>query len=384
MSRALRIAVIEPSGNLYGSELCLLDILAGMTPERFAVRVFLPIGGAFASRLRDAGISFEEILQSGAATQNRHSKLFSYLGLFSALRHFRPDLVYVNEAGILRPIALMCRALQIPILCQVQTLEDARWVSKCPKAHGPVKAFICNSAFIAAETKVPENRKSTVYYGYRNKDLHRPRAAGNERFLVGLLGRICGSKGHDLVLDAAARLSAAGAGDIRFRFIGEAPNIEEAQEWRHRVRQRGLGALIEFRGYCSDIAPELADLDLMIVPSIAEPFGRILCEAAEARVPVLLSDSGGLGELSRRFDIGVRHRPRDVDALLRGIQQIRADYAAESERFATAAERLLGALDLNLYRTHVQSIIRDAALGHPVSRDWYGAETGDSDVTEEV
>ncbi|MEZ6126155.1 MAG: hypothetical protein R3C49_23750 [Planctomycetaceae bacterium] len=42
-----RIAAIEPSGRLYGSEFCLLDIVTGTSGDRFDWRVLLPSGQGF-------------------------------------------------------------------------------------------------------------------------------------------------------------------------------------------------------------------------------------------------------------------------------------------------------------------------------------------------
>jgi len=100
----IRMAVIDPSGNLYGSELALLDILTRLDPGAFALRVYLPVGAAFSARLADAGIPLEEMLLPRSHTQSRWRKLLTYLQLMGRLRQQRPDLLYVNDAGILRPM----------------------------------------------------------------------------------------------------------------------------------------------------------------------------------------------------------------------------------------------------------------------------------------
>lgn len=370
---ALRICLIEPSGNLYGSEYCLLDILKGLSREQYNTIVFLPKSGPFASRLGQNSIRYKDILVPRAHEAAVSAKMFAYIRLLLSLRHFRPDLLYINQAGILRPMVFMNRLLRCSVVCQVQTLEDAKWVSRNPAAHSYVDAFICNSDFIAAHTNVPDNQKSVVYYGYFSKSLKRPRPVFDpNNIIVGLLGRIGGSKGHDLVLKAAEKMKEIGEGRFRFRFIGEAPTLKESQWWRREVDRKGLTEMIEFRGYREDIAAELAELHLMIIPSQQEPFGRILCEAAEAEVPVIVSDSGGLGELSRRFDIGLRHEAKNPLDFIRCLNVAAVDYEDFRNRFCTAGKQMLDTLDYNAYIQHIESILISCAQNHKTAASWYG------------
>lgn len=370
----IRIAVIEPSGNLYGSELALLDILSGLDPGAFAPRVYLPVGAAFSARLADAGVPYEELLLPRSHTQSRWRKALTYLRLVGRLRRQRPGLLYVNEAGILRPMRWIAGRLHLPILCQVTTIEDARWISGLTGNDQRVMAYVCNSDFTAAHTHVPERAKSILYLGYRSKGLFTADVARpHEPFRAAILGRIGGTKGHELVIDALALLR-ANAPDLRWevRFIGETLAPSEWLAWEERIRQAGLTSVIVPRGYRQDIKAELAELDLLLIPSRAEPFGRILCEAAEAGVPVLLADSGGLGELSHRFEIGERHAPGDAADLARQLMAIREDYAAVAARFVSGATCLLGALDEEAYLEVIASMIRSVADRQPVAQRWYG------------
>lgn len=372
----IRMAVIEPSGNLYGSELALLDILTGLDPAAFAPRVYLPTGAAFSARLADAGIPFEELLLPRSHTQSRWRKVLTYLRLVGRLRQQRPDLLYVNEAGILRPMRWIAALLRLPILCQVTTIEDARWISGLSGDDQWVLAYVCNSDFTAAQTRVPESAKSVVYNGYRPKGLLTPGITRpREPFRAGILGRICEMKGHHLLVEALGLLRARMPG-LRWevRFIGDTLTPEEWPPWAERIRRAGLASVIVPRGYRQDIKGELAELDLLLIPSQGEAFGRILCEAAEAGVPVLLADSGGLGELSHRFGIGERHAPGDAADLARQLMAIREDYAAVAARFESGAPRLLGALDEQAYLDVVAAMIRSVANREPVARRWYGQE----------
>jgi glycosyltransferase involved in cell wall biosynthesis len=373
----VRFSVVEPSGNLYGSEFALLDLLGGLELDAFRAEVVLPRGAPLTARLREAGVPVLELLPAGGRRVLRWKKALSYWRLMTHWRRSRPDLVYINQAGILRPIAIIARRLRLPVLCQVQTVQDARWVAGLPSYHRHVSAFVCNSRFTAENACVPANRLCTVYQGYRRKGLCRkgsvqPRQPG--RLEAGLLGRICQSKGHDLVVQAAQHLRHDQGVSWHFRFIGDAINGAELARVRSLVAEAGVADRVEFRGYQTDVAGELAQLDLLLIPSLADAFPRTLLEAAEAQVPVLLSEAEGLGEAARHFNIGVRFPGGELAEFVARLQFIGANYAAVRREFLTASERMLRALDFRAYVAVMEGLIQRAVAGDPVSINWLGAE----------
>ena len=369
----LRISIVEPSGLLYGSELALLDILERLDRTRFAPEVILPGQSLFSERMRAANIPFQELLPPLAHQTGKFRKALAYVNLARHWWRHRPDVVYVNQGGILRPVAAIARRLNLPLLCQVQTLEDARWVSGMTSLHQQVSIFICNSNFIAAETKVPKDRLSMLYYGYKMKGLPVSRRRGDRQPLeVGLLGRISESKGHYLVLEAARRLKEASSTAYHFRFIGDAPAVTERKRIQDLVMAQGLEDMIEFRGYRTDIGTELAELDLMVIPSVAEPFGRIYCEAAEARLPVLVSDGGGLGELAKYFRAGLLFSSGNAADFLAKLTDLRANYETRRKEFDVAAGNMLAALDLTEYVKVMEKLLTQAAKRQPTALIWRG------------
>jgi glycosyltransferase involved in cell wall biosynthesis len=375
VGRPLRISVVEPSGQLYGSELALLDIIEGLDACAFQVEVVLPHNASFKARLSEARVSSFGLLAADLQYRSRFLKSFGYLRMAWHWKQQRPDLIYVNQGGVLRPVAKIARRLRLPILCQVQTVEDANWVSALPNCHAQVMAFVCNSHFVAAAMRVPADRLSIVYYGYKYKGLNGERRQSLDParpLQAGLLGRICRNKGHELLVQAAGQLKMLGPMQFQFRFIGDAIDLAEMSSLRAMITQLNVGTAIEFRGYRRDISAELAALDLLVIPSVAEPFGRILCEAAEARVPVLLSDSGGLGELSRRFGMGVRFEGGSVDELVRHLRFVRDNYQTVASDFGMGAKRLLDALNLTDYLSVMEQLLVNSAARKPVSLQWLG------------
>ncbi len=374
--KQLRVSVVEPSGNLYGSEMALLDLLKGLDPARFQLEVILPHGKPLAAKLGELGVASFCLLPPDMLHRSKLSKVWNYMQLALHWWRAKPDLVYINQGGILRPVSAIARRLRLPMLCQLQTIEDAQWVSALTDIHDQVSTFVCNSVFTAQSAHVPADRLSTVYHGYKFKGLKCPRSATSEAskpITVGLLGRVCRGKGHDLIVEAAGRLRQSGVNRFHFRFIGHATEPEEQRLIEELVARHDVRDSIEFRGYREEVGAELAALDLLAIPSVvAEGFGRILCEAAEAQVPVLLADSGGLSELSKRFDVGVRFETKQVNDFVRQLLFIADHYDEVRKSFLAGTERLLGALDMREYTDVMSQLITRAATGRAVSMEWLG------------
>ena len=373
MSQALRILVVEPAGNLYGSELYLLDLLRGLDKTRFAVEVVLPRDTPLIKVLEASHIPALPLLEPPRSGVGKLQKLSAYARLLAHMVQASPHIVFINQAGILRPLALLSSPLRIPLVCNVTTIEDALWVRAHPNAQRNVRAFVCPSEFVRESLRTPSDRTSVVYNGYRRKGMSILPKARSGIFVAGIIGRICAQKGHIFLIEVAARLKASKQDAIRFVFIGDAASDMERAAFQARIRAAGVEDRIEWRGYCENIAAELARLDLLLMPYQGDTFGRTLSEAAEAQVPVLLADSGGPAELARRFGLGVLFNLNDIDEFMQRLHEIINHYDEVKSDFVAGAQHLLNGLEPMAWTRVLESIIERAATGKNVALDWYGA-----------
>ncbi|MEO8577451.1 MAG: glycosyltransferase [Gemmatimonadales bacterium] len=368
-----RVTALEPSGNLYGSEYCLLDILEG-TSRTFDWDVVLPGGGGFDSLLESKGIPVARLLKRDSHTLPLASKLASYWSVRRHISRNNPAVVYVNQAGMLRSANAMTSGLGVELVCQVQTLEDAKFVAEHRDAQSRVRTFICNSKFIAAHAGVPREKTTVLYQPMMTKNqpsMREPLPAGPQ-WRVGILGRISESKGHYLLLDAAKRLLSKERTDIRFVVIGSGLTPADTSRFESAVSEAGLSQFFDLRGYQSAAHDELATLHLVVIPSIAEPFGRVLLDAAATGRPVVVSDGGGLGELNRHFDIGRSFRSGNAESFADAIAGALASFEADTASFQQSAARMLERLNPDKYIEAVTTVISNAAVGRSTAMEWLG------------
>ncbi len=141
-----------------------------------------------------------------------------------------------------------------------------------------------------------------------------PRLAGP--FVLGL-GRTIRRKGFHLLIDAFARLSAAGdIGDWKLAIAGEGREIEALQ-----ALAAPLGERIVFTGLVRDADKRwlLQNCRFMAAPSLEESFGNVALEAMACGKPVIASRASGFAEIVIDGDNGKLVEVDDAPALARAL-----------------------------------------------------------------
>lgn len=244
------------------------------------------------------------------------------------------DLVYLNGPR-LAPAAALAR-LSCPVLFHCHSWLPA---SLARKATGVAlwwlnARVVANCDFVAEQWRgyVREERISTILNGVAGPGKTSPRKPiGTPR--IGCIGRISQEKGQLEFVAAAARILET-MPECRFAVYGEAMfGNPEAQRYAADVCAAAAGLPIEFCGWVSDVYSALAELDLVLVPSVgAEATTRVILEAFAAGVPVIAFDCGGISEVVADGVTGVLTRSveemaREAVALLNGAPERRAAMA---------------------------------------------------------
>ncbi len=140
--------------------------------------------------------------------------------------------------------------------------------------------------------------------------------------IVYFVGRITYEKGLSILLNAMPKVIAAMNDQVRLVIIGtgEAYSILlQRQAW-----DLGIYHKVLFTGF-------MADVDLWkfqkvancaVFPSLYEPFGIVALESFAAKIPLVVSDTGGLPEVVRHKVTGLVARVNDADSLANGIIEI--------------------------------------------------------------
>jgi glycogen synthase len=100
-------------------------------------------------------------------------------------------------------------------------------------------------------------------------------------------------------------------------------------ELEYIAQSTGEAWRIRFTGFISD--SEVVDLmmssDVMVIPSVYEPFGVVALEAMAARLPIVASNVDGLAEIVKHEYNGILVYPRDSSSISWGISRILSEPA---------------------------------------------------------
>lgn len=122
---------------------------------------------------------------------------------------------------------------------------------------------------------------------------------------VGLVGRCEPFKGFELALHAARILQRKSVA-LCMEVAGDGPERPRLEQLAERL---GLGQVVRFHGNVSDMASFYGGLDLLLCPSLREPFGLVSIEAQAWGVPVVVSGVDGLPETVHAGETGTVIRP---------------------------------------------------------------------------
>jgi glycosyltransferase involved in cell wall biosynthesis len=366
-----RIKVVYYSdARCYGGAEYYLQVLALHLPrERFEVGMILrPLEGVEKLRrpLVEAGIPVFE------PPEPERFRPAHWTAVYRHLRRGRADILHVNLPGPYDGRAGTIAAVGRLAGARVVTTEHlpmwrGPWKRRLAKyltrgfADAVVTVSDSNVECLERIHGIGRDRVRRIYNGIDldtyvpGRDRAATRAglglADGER-AVGIVGRLEFQKGHSYFLDAASQVHRTHP-EARFLIVGEG-NLRGALE--RKIRETGLGEVVRFLGYRTDIPQLLDALDVVVFASICEGMPFALLEALAMEKAVVASDVLGLQEVIRSGDTGRLVTPRSGDAIAEALE----DLLRRPEEAASLGRRGRRAVEERFRREDM--ILRTAAV----------------------
>lgn len=150
---------------------------------------------------------------------------------------------------------------------------------------------------------------------------------------IGMIGQITPWKGHDDAIRMLALLRPRFP-LLRLRIVGSVvfagPNVTfDNDSFRQQLlgltNELGVSDAVEFTDATEDLESVFASLDVVLVPSWEEPFGRVVAEAMAAGAAVVATIRGGPAELIADGVNGYLVEPRQPEAWVEPLSLLLAD-----------------------------------------------------------
>ncbi|SEQ20665.1 Glycosyltransferase Family 4 [Lachnospiraceae bacterium NE2001] len=178
------------------------------------------------------------------------------------------------------------------------------------KLYNPAKLINKADAGIAISRSILEKYKNKftlpihlIYNGIEYTDFWCEREIlGADKVTVAVIGRVCEGKNQFEVIKALLLLHKSGIDNLELHLIGE--------EEKHSIYYEEILSFLEnegreikdrviFDGVISNIAKKYKEIDIVVVPSISEAFGRVAVEAMYSGCYVVGANTAGTAEILR-------------------------------------------------------------------------------------
>lgn len=152
-----------------------------------------------------------------------------------------------------------------------------------------------------------------------------PHAEGPRALRLVTVGRLAAEKNPALILDTVELLTQRSPLPIRWRWIGDGPLRESLLA---ETTRRGLSDQITWVGYVGqgpELEHEYAHADIFVHTALSEGLPQVLFEAANASLPIIATEVGGVRDALHGGAAGLLVAPGDADALARAIVRLESD-----------------------------------------------------------
>jgi glycogen synthase len=191
---------------------------------------------------------------------------------------------------------------------------------------------ICCSDFMSRELQrlfqLPSDKLRVIFNGVHPEIFQvdkpdpgvRRRYAADDEQLIFFIGRLVNEKGVQVLLDAVPSILNQHR-RTKFVIAGEGPCKEGLME---QARHLGIEHHVYFAGFVDDYTRNhlYRSAAAAVFPSLYEPFGIVALEAMAANTPLVVADTGGLGEIVTHEVSGLKCYPGSPTSLADQVNRI--------------------------------------------------------------
>lgn len=157
----------------------------------------------------------------------------------------------------------------------------------------------------------------------KDYEFRRRFAADNEKIILSL-GRLVFEKGIQHLIYAMPKIL-SNYNDAKLVIVGKGGMIDELKQITVNL---GIQDKVYFTGYIAgnDVQKMYKVSDVAVFPSTYEPFGIVALEAMLGGTPTVVSDIGGLNEIVKHGETGLKSYAGNANSIADSVTQLLYDY----------------------------------------------------------
>lgn len=357
------ILYVNASGEISGAERSLLAMLDALDTTRWTPVVVAP-EGALLQAVAHRGITTCPVSISPLSRAMALTRAWSVLRqlrkgkqeIAHIVRIFAPAIIHANTTQAMLYLPLR---LPLPIIWQVRDLTPLTLLGDW---------LYSKASCVAAISTAVQHELLKYAHDHEKKIVLLPPAVDTTQFrplrevtatrkalrlpvelpLIGMIAQFVAWKQHHLWLDALEQMAS-----LHWHAVLAGADLHHNDAYLTSIRQRlatpPLKDRVTWLPWQGDMARLMGVLDMLVLPSRCEPFGRVLIEAMACQVPVIAVQGGGVSDIIIPGESGLLVAD-DSTALAEGMQSLLIDEAlrkslgqrgrmAVEQRFSLHAQR---------------------------------------------
>ncbi|MEA2143416.1 MAG: hypothetical protein QOI64_1846 [Solirubrobacteraceae bacterium] len=363
----MKIVYLNHTGAISGAERSLLELMAHLPPE--VEPVLVSPEGPLHDAAKARGVAVQPVpWREASLSVSPREAVTATAALVASGRHVArlaratgAELIHANSirAGVAAVVASIGGPPAIVHLRDTLPPGPLTSAVMGTIALGAT-SVIGNSHYTATAFSALSRRRRGVHAIYNPIDLKRftpegmDRSAIRERLgvaesalVLGVVGQITPWKGQDTAVRALGEVRARHPDAVLLiageaKFVGAAVRHDNAaylERLRAMASASGLGDAVRFLGEREDVVDIFGALDVLLVPSWEEPFGRVVVEGMAMGLPVIATAKGGPAEIISDGVDGMLADPEELSGWAERIERIAGDPALRDRLARAARER---------------------------------------------
>ena len=347
-SKRLSVLYLNHSGQISGAEQSLRALLREFRRSGAEVEplIGLPGSGPFADLLRDEefAVTFAP-LRRIARPQNPVAGLSALFYITRTApfiaklaQQTKAQLIHSNSTTAHLVAGMAASKCKLPALWHVRDLVSLKGVAQRAADHAAW--VIAISGAVAQNLQndgVPPEKVRIIHNGL-DTDEWRPRDRSQLReslnfpdgtFVFACVTQLVPWKNHVAFIEAAAKLAAdEGCANARFIIMGGDLWSEQenyVKELRELVKKHNLQERFNFIPHQTNNIDALSAIDAIVLPSLEEPFGRVLIEGMALEKTVIAFNAYGPQEIVTHEHDGLLADPKDEGSLAQMMRRALQD-----------------------------------------------------------
>ena len=305
-----KILYITSVGLHWGSEKSLLLLVKHINRKKFSPFV-LTVSGSLQRELKENSIPYS-IYNSQTLTKKEIIKFFHLVfRLAGFIKKEKFDLIHSNDIHSAQYSVLAARLAGVPSILHIRNTELASWLGwknslifkiaiKTIAISREVKESLLEIGVAADKIQIIHNAVDLDEFNpdILGKPYRDEIGVADGELLIGVVGRIAPHKGQGIFIRAIPDILNSFP-NAKFTIIGEGSTQsgDFIIHLQQMIAELKLEAKVCFSGFKANVAQIMKALDVLVVPSLNEAFGRVVIEAMAVKTPVVASRVGGIPDI---------------------------------------------------------------------------------------